>query len=134
KYGSRRSIPYFQANLAHTLINTRVFYKGAYVPSQIPYFSSLAYHALFHKGNRSGLAGYETVPEVEHNYSVILRDKAVELGIKVDVTVKGLYEWLQKEGFAPANDTLTKLVEHRPELSILEAPLFSDVRRSEEHT
>lgn len=131
KHGSRRSIPYFQANLAHTLIDTRVPYRGAYVPSPVPYFASLAYHAVFHKGNRSGLPGYEIAPGVEHNYPTILRNEADKLGIEVDVTVKGLYEWLKNEGFAPANDTLTKLVEHRPELSMLEIPLSSDVRGGE---
>src|SRR5690606_32738738 len=33
KYGCRRNIPYFQARLAHSLLETRVMYRGAYVPS-----------------------------------------------------------------------------------------------------
>lgn len=132
KYGCRRNIPYFQANLAHTLISTRVIYRGAFVPASIPYFASLAYHAVFHKGYGSGLPGYGIeVPGVEHDYTAILQDLAQELGIEVEVTVKGLYEWLKVQGFAPADDTLTKLIEHKPELSILEVPLSSDARGGE---
>src|SRR5690606_16152725 len=55
-YGSHRGLPYFQSHLAHELLRTRVLYRGAYVPSPHPYFASLAYHAVFHKGIGSGLA------------------------------------------------------------------------------
>jgi hypothetical protein len=132
KYGCRRNIPYFQANLAHTLLRTRALYRGAFVPSSLPYFASLAYHAVFHKGFGSGLPGYGMdISGVEHDYTAILTDLANEIGINVEVTVQGLYDWLKLQGFAPADDTLTKLIEHKPELSILEVPLSSDARGGE---
>jgi hypothetical protein len=132
KYGSHKSIPYFQSNLAHTLINSRILFKGAYVPSAIPYFASLAYHAVFHKGRNSGLKGFDVnFSSVEHDYTGILTELALKLGIRVDITITGLYEWLKKEEFAPANDTLTKLIEILPELSVLEVPVVSDARGGE---
>ncbi|MFD2245099.1 hypothetical protein [Pontibacter ruber] len=135
KNGCRRNIPYFQPNLAHTLLKTRVMYRGAFVPSPLHYFASLAYHAVFHKGYRSGLSGFATgvaaTCGVEHSYTAILEELAQKNRVEVDLSVSGLYEWLKQEGYAPADDTLTKLIEHRPELSILETPLASDARGGE---
>lgn len=132
KYGSHRKLPYFQSGLAHILINSRVLFKGAYVPSSIPYFASLAYHAVFHKGRNSGIPGFDAKPSfVEHDYNTILNDLALKVGIEVDITIRGLYEWLKKENYAPANDTLTKLIEVLPELSVLEEPLTCDARGGE---
>src|SRR4051812_39015252 len=75
KFGSHKSLPYFQSRLADTLIESRILFKGAYVPSALPYFASLAYHAIFHKGCRSGLPGFEEkAPFIEHDYTEILTD------------------------------------------------------------
>lgn len=102
------------------------------MPSPHPYFASLAYHAVFHKGIGSGLAGFESNPtETEHEYPSILAGQAKELGLQIDITVQDLYQWLEEQDFAPAEDTLTKLVEIKPELAILQKPLFSDVRGGE---
>lgn len=128
-YGSHNDIPYFQSNLAHALIETRELYRGAYVPSPLLHFASLAYHAIFHKGNGSGLKGFEdSKPGLEHDYPEILKNKASGLDLKIEITVVGLYEWLKERKFVPAEDTLTKLVEVRPELSFLQQRLHSDVR------
>ncbi|WPP52907.1 hypothetical protein [Catalinimonas niigatensis] len=132
RHGSHKSIPYFQSNLAQTLIKTRVLYRGAYVPSPMPYFASLAYHAVFHKGYGSGLPGFDkTVTDAEHDYTTILTDQANSLGLEVKVNARGLYHWLKKQKYAPADDTLSKLVEIRPELSFLQKNLYSDARGGE---
>lgn len=129
KYGSRRNIPYFQSNLAHNLIETRIFYKGAYVPSPLAYFASLAYHAVFHKGFNSGLPGFDEKPiEMEHDYTSVLKEQSLSLGLDINITVKGIYNWLNEQNFAPAEDTLSKLVELKPELNFLQKRLYSDVR------
>ncbi len=129
KYGSRRNIPYFQSNLAHTLIKTRIFYKGAYVPSPLLYFASLAYHAVFHKGFNSGLPGFEEKPqEVEHDYTSVLKEQSLELGLDINMSVQDIFNWLNEQNFAPADDTLSKLVELKPELSFLQKSLYSDAR------
>lgn len=128
-YGSHKNLPYFQSNLAHTLLETRVIYKGIYVPAPIPYFASLAYHALFHKGINSGLPGFSNlISDLEHNYLKILEDLVKELKIEVDLTVVGIFSWLKIHNFAPAEDTLSKLVEIIPELNFLQPPLYSDIR------
>lgn len=129
KHGSHNDIPYFQSNLAHTLIQTRELYRGAFVPAPLLHFASLAYHAVFHKGKRAGLKGFEdTIEDQEHNYQEILEAKALKLNLKVEISVKGLYEWLKEKKFIPAEDTLTKLVEVHPELAFLQKRLYSDVR------
>jgi len=129
KHGSRRNIPYFQSNLAHTLIEKRIFYKGAYVPSPMSYFASLAYHAVFHKGFNSGLPGFKEKPiDVEHDYTSVLKDLSIGLVLTIDITVQGIYIWLKEQNFAPADDTLSKLVELKPELNFLQKRLYSDSR------
>jgi len=130
--GSRMDIPVFPYNLSQALMKTRVFYNGAYVPSPFPYFASVAYHSIFHKGHHSGVPGFGIEPtHFVYDYSSALKKLASNLGINVDMSVTGLYAWLKKEGFAPANDTLTKLIQNCPELSILEEPLFCDARGGE---
>ncbi|MEJ8800544.1 hypothetical protein [Pontibacter sp. H249] len=132
KHGCRRGIPYFQANIAHTLINSRVMYRGAYVPAPLPYFAGLAFHALFHKGCNSGLPGFSEKPvDIEHSYTSILDDEAKEQGIEIELTAQGVYKWLKEQNFAPAEDTLSKLVELKPELAMLQESLYSDVRGGE---
>lgn len=129
KYGSRRNLPYFQSNLAHTLIETRVLYRGVYVPSAFAYFASLAYHAVFHKGFNSGLPGFQEKPtEVEHDYTMILKEESLKLGLNITMTVQGVFNWLKEQNFAPADDTLSKLVELKPELGFLQKSLYSDAR------
>ena len=128
-FGSHRGLPYFQSNLGITLLNTKVLYRGAYVPSPQLYFASLAYHAVFHKGKGSGLPGFcIQSSDAEHEYPTILNNQAKALDLDVDMTVQGIYQWLEERDFSPADDTLTKLVEIKPELAFLQKPLFSDAR------
>lgn len=132
KNGSRFDLPVFPYNLTHALMKTKKFYNGAYVPAPLPYFASVAYHALFHKAHDSGVPGFGIEPRhFVYDYFSALKKLAADLNINVEISVTGLYEWLKKEGFAPANDTLTKLIENCPELSILELPLSCDVRGGE---
>lgn len=132
KNGSRMNIPVFSQNLTRDLMNTRTFYNGAYVPSEIPFFASVAYHAIFHKGHNSGIPGFNVEPtKYVYDYTEFLKSLAYNLKIKVDISVKGLYQWLKGKGYAPAADTLAKLAEIRPEIAFLETPLSSDVRGGE---
>lgn len=129
KKGSRYGIPAFSSNLSLALLRERIFFNGVFVPSPLTYFASVAYHAVLHKGHNSGVPGFGMEPtKYVYDYSTALRKMALNLGINVDITVTGLFNWLKQQGFAPADDTLSKLVENRPELSILETGLFSDAR------
>lgn len=129
KNGSRYGVPVFSSNLSLALLKERILFKGVFVPSPLTYFASVAYHAVLHKGHNSGVPGFEMEPtKYVYDYSTALKKMALDLGINVDITVTGLFNWLKQQGFAPADDTLAKLVENRPELSLLETRLFSDVR------
>ena len=132
KYGSHKGIPYFQSNLAHELLNTRTKYRGAFVPSPKLYFASLAYHALFHKGYTSGLAGFnKKAANMEHDYSKVLKEQMLLLNLKFKLDAQSVYNWLSDQNFAPAEDTLSKLAEIRPELSFLQEKLHCDIRGGE---
>lgn len=131
-YGSHKGLPYFQNDLANRLLKDKCLFRGVFVPFGEAYFASLAYHALFHKGDDSGLAGFSKRPDVlEHDYSNILRDESLAQSLELDISVRGIYYWLAERNFLPAEDTLTKLVEIRPELSFLQRSLYSDVRGGE---
>lgn len=132
-HGSWKNLPYFQSNLAHILIEERILFKGAYVPSPQTHFASLAYHAIYHKGVDSGIPGFSTNPsgELEHDYFEILDNLSREIGLNVEITVQGLAAWLKNLGFTPAEDTTAKLVELKPELAMFQKPLFSDIRGGE---
>src|SRR5690606_31473658 len=115
KNGSHKGIPYFQNFLAVSLLKTKEYYRGTYVPSPVSYFASLAYHAIFHKGVTSGLGGFkQPTLEVEHNYTDLLEDLSKRQKMDVVISVQGLYDWLKEHQFLPAEDTLSKLVEIRP--------------------
>lgn len=132
KNGSRFGVPVFPFELTQALLTKRVFFNGAYVPSPFLNFASVAYHAIFHKGHDSGVPGFGIEPtSYVYDYTTKLKELALNLGIEVEVTVAGLFEWLKKERFTPAEDTLTKLVMNMPELSILQSRLFSDARGGE---
>lgn len=131
-YGSHKGIPYFQSNLAHELLATRTEYRGAYVPSPKLYFASLAYHALFHKGYTSGLAGFDKkTANIEHDYAKVLKEQMQLLNLKLKLDAQSVFNWLSDEDFAPAEDTLSKLAEIRPELSFLQEKLHCDIRGGE---
>lgn len=131
-YGSHKGIPYFQSTLARDLLKTREIYRGAYVPSPKLYFASLAYHAIFHKGANSGLKGFDIEPkDKEHDYSLVLKQQMQPLGLNLEMNVNAIYSWLVDNNYAPAEDTLAKLVEIKPELNFLQKNLFSDIRGGE---
>lgn len=133
KGGSRFGLPVFPYNLVKVLFEEKIKFNGVFVPAPKAYFASEAYHALFHKGQSSGLAGFKggnsKVQGV--NYSNLLMEMATKLDLEVEISAIGLFDWLKKQGFTPAEDTLTKLVENNPELSLFESPLYSDIRGGE---
>src|SRR5690606_858736 len=131
-YGSHKSLPYFQYNLSQDLLKGRILFRGAYVPSKANYFASLAYHALFHKGLSSGIPGFKNMAQgEEHDYPTVLKNLANDLNLDLEITVIGIFRWLKKNEYAPAEDTLAKLVDIKPELSLLQKRIYSDRRGGE---
>src|SRR5690606_25414878 len=119
--GSHKSLPYFQYNLSQDLLAGRILFRGAFVPAKEHYFASMAYHALFHKGLSSGLPGFKNMNQGEdHDYPAVLKNLANDLNLDLEITVKGIFRWLKQNRYAPADDTLAKLVDIKPELSLLQ--------------
>lgn len=132
KNGSRFNVPVFSQNLTRDLLNDKIFYNGAFVPAEMPYFASVAYHAIFHKGHNSGIPGFCKKPtKYVFNYTEYLEVLAKEQEIEIEISVQGLYNFLLEKGYAPAVDTLAKIAVNCPEISILEPALCSDIRGGE---
>ena len=111
-----RGIPYLSPALAARLLDRAVLLRGRYrVPCPEDHFDSLAYHALYHKGERSGLpesAGAGAAPGTpEHDYAAILAGLAAGLGLSVPITMADLDAHLAASGARPPLDTLEKLAE-----------------------
>ena len=131
-FGAHKGIPYFQSNLSYHLLESRILFKGVYVPSPVMYFASLTYHAIFHKGASSGLEGFRTYPSnIEHDYTKVLQDQMPFLELEFEPNVLNLFNWLKEQNYAPAEDTLSKLVEIKPDLAMLQKNLSSDIRGGE---
>jgi hypothetical protein len=88
------------------------------VPSDLDYFHSLAYHAVYHKGPRSGLPGSEKFDHrrrrVSHDFTSILRDMAGRLGIDVEISLQGLHEYLERQKIGPSPDFIVRMAASAP--------------------
>jgi hypothetical protein len=109
-----RKMPYFAPYLAEQILEHAQEHRGlCRVPSPEDHFLSLSYHALYHKGTRSGLSYRRGVQwrrrPPEHDYAVILRNHAHSLGIAAEVTLEGLDRYLDSCGWRPPHDMLVRL-------------------------
>ena len=110
---------YFPPFIAEDILRDRMLYEDyAYVPCPEHHFLSMAYHAAYHKAERSGLPeragmGSEEAPG-EHPYSEILRDLAGAIGKKIEPALTDLHNALSEEGWNPPGDVLRKLGRRSP--------------------
>lgn len=130
---------YFPEPLATQLLRTRVLYKNAvYVPQGLPYFLSLAYHCVCHKGFASGLAAdsqSKAKQKSDHDYQDLMQQEANKLGLsKADITLSGLFAALEKNEALPQRDTLALfaryndwLFNHLNKSTAIEQPAKGDV-------
>lgn len=114
------NLPYYPPVLAKHLLKNRVWYKEIFaVPDAKSYFLSLAYHAVVHKGSKSGIPN-DRFPDMnrsaEHNYLAYLEASAEKAGFnKQDVReFNTLFRLLETHGWAPEFDTLRKLATDDP--------------------
>jgi hypothetical protein len=89
------------------------------VPSELDYFHSLAYHAVYHKGPNSGLRGCENYHKrkrrAAHDFASILGDMAARLDVvDVEISLQGLHEYLQAEGIGPSPDFIVRMAASAP--------------------
>ena len=113
------TVPYFTPTLATGLLERAVLRSGQYrVPSDQDHFDSLAYHAVYHKGERSGLpenaAAQPSTRSGEHDYAGVLASLAARLALSVSLTLEGLDTYLADRGLRPPLDTLDKLSAANP--------------------
>lgn len=108
-------MPYFPPQLAEELLaNTELHGGICRVPSPRHHFLSMAYHAVYHKGPRSGLGSKiaRAVRKPEHDYGEILGKMAQRLGMQVELTLEGLERCLGENAWRPPTDMLVRLAGH----------------------
>ncbi|MFP5346774.1 MAG: hypothetical protein ACLGIA_07090 [Actinomycetes bacterium] len=107
------TIAYYPPPLARSLLSNAVRHaSGCHVPEPLDHLRSLAYHVTYHKGQRSGLpsALLENVEEnPEHDYASVLKELGEAVGVDVPLTLDGLDELLDSQGWRPPLDTLRRL-------------------------
>ena len=103
----------FPPRLAAGILDRSVRHpSGARVPSAEDHFHSLAFHAVYHKGYRSGLPVSSTeglaFREASHDYGATLAKLAAAIGVAVVPTLRDLDDHLSDAGWRPPVDTLEK--------------------------
>lgn len=116
---SYKGIAYYPPHLANRILDRAVASSsGAKVPCPEDHFFSLAYHALFHKGLRSGLPvandTFVASADPEHDYRAVLTDLAKAVGFDVPIEMNALADFLQDNGWHPPHDTLERLLPDDP--------------------
>ena len=116
------AMPYLSRSLAARVIAGTVLLRDKYkVPNAVDHFDSMAFHAVYHKGWASGLP--EEVGETpvlakpDHDYTTVLGALARDNTIDVEVSLRGLDRYFEKNGMRPASDTLERFQEVNPWLA-----------------
>ena len=115
-----RGMPYFPPRLAQQLLDSSCLRQGLYsVPAPSEHFFSLAYHALYHKGESSGLASeragrYRRTRRPDHDYRAVLSTLAQQFGFEPPGTLESLDRHLAAHGWRPPSDMLIRLARWNP--------------------
>lgn len=106
---------YYVPDLARKILAGAIPHSsGCRVPSPEDHLRSLAYHAVYHKGERSGVpsqaapAGFR---DPDHDYAATLQSLAAAVGVELPGTLEGIDEHLAREGWRPPPDALRRLGE-----------------------
>lgn len=114
---SFKNMAYYPPNLAEKILAERTLWKGRFfVPDKRHYFLSLLYHAVYHKGIKSGIPvrdgdlGRQEL--ADHEYLNILQALAKENNMELkELNLMYFHRLLGEAGWAPATDTIRKLPE-----------------------
>jgi hypothetical protein len=110
---SYQKVSYYPPAVARQVLqNARMHRNFCRVPSALDYFHSLAYHAVYHKGSQSKLPGsekYKPRRPSSRDLTGILSKMAEELGLSVEISLRGLHEYLVHQHWAPPADLLIRL-------------------------
>ncbi len=111
-----KNIAYYPPYIAETIVDRRELWNSKYfVPSKRHYFLSLMYHAVYHKGEKSGIPAktggiVKKIPQ-DHDYPGVLQQLADETGTALEeISLESLHQVLEEEGWAPSTDTIRKLI------------------------
>ncbi|WP_262499741.1 hypothetical protein [Planococcus sp. ANT_H30] len=112
-----KNIAYYPPYLAETILDQKKLWNNKYyVPSNIHYFLSLMYHAVYHKGEKSGIPAnvegrVKKMPQ-DHDYPAVLQQLAAETGNSLEeISLPYFHHFLEEQGWAPSTDTIRKLIE-----------------------
>jgi hypothetical protein len=111
---SYRGIPYLPPEKASSVLDRAGTFRDLIlIPSLEDQFFSLAYHAVYQKGLRSGLptsqVGLKPDPAPRHDYRGDLERLAADLRIDVPITMESLDEYLASHGWRPSRPMLASL-------------------------
>lgn len=113
-----RTMAYYPPELARRLLAGAVVHEsGARVPAGEDHLLSLAYHAAYHKGPRSGLPSelpVSVTDDPEHDYAAELTRLARGLAVELRPTLEGVDDHLGSVGWRPPADTLRRLAPDNP--------------------
>ena len=107
-------MPYFPPPVAAGILDRACNHRElCFVPSPEDHFLSLAYHALYHKGAKSGLPVADGDKpggrRAEHDYLGILQRMARRLNLDVRITLADLDRLLDARHWRPPHDMLVRL-------------------------
>jgi hypothetical protein len=113
-----QGVAYYPPPLARSLLERTVRHdSGCRVPSGEDHLRSLAYHAVYHKGIRSGLPSSltgERVEDPEHDYDAALQALSRAVNVELGSTLEAVDDYLEREGWRPPLDTLRRLAVSNP--------------------
>lgn len=109
-----RGIPYFPPDRAIEVLSRAGRFRALYrIPDPEDQFLTLAYHAVYQKGLRSGLptseSGLQPEAAPRHDYAGDLAKLAAELSIDVPIAMESLDEYLAGRGWRPSPAMLASL-------------------------
>lgn len=113
----------FPLSLSRMLLEKRkIGENGVWHPSPDLHFVSLAFHALFHKGHKSGLVDSDSgtrYSEPEHDYQEILESLAdvARVGAQ-EISLSGVWDFFKSSSWFPSADMMDILVRQNPWLAI----------------
>jgi len=116
---SYKGVAYYPPHLARGILERAVRHaSGAMVPCDRDHFYSLAFHALYHKGLRSGLPvstpGVPRELSPEHDYTGVLQRLADKAGIATEIEMDALDGELARAGWRPPIDFMERVLPGDP--------------------
>ncbi|WP_407344415.1 hypothetical protein [Pengzhenrongella phosphoraccumulans] len=109
---------YYVPDLARKILAGAVHHcSGCRVPSPGDHLLSLAYHAVYHKGERSGIPSHDAPAgfrDPDHDYGEMLTRLAAAVEVNLPETLEGLDDYLGRQGWRPPPDALRRLAGANP--------------------